>query len=171
MSETLKKIKISDMTSDLTYKLSTAEFMANSFSSNKPFVDLYAQEVNINELVYDLSVTDKLYVYISNKNMTATYSTSELGDWEKTEVNPSNLNHIIGYNHMYYNNEMIISQHDCDDCKKTKALIDLKKYPLMLINKDKKAIAALHNLPNVDDENKIILSIFLQKNSINYEFK
>lgn len=171
LSETLKKIKISEMSSDLTYKLTTADFMANTYIPNKPFLDLFAQEVKTNELVFDISITDKLYVYVSNKNMTATYSASEAADWEKIEVNPSNMNHIIGYNHMYYNNEMIITQYDCGECKKTKAIIDVKKYPLMLINKDTKAIAALSHLPNVEDENKIIISIFLQKNSSNYEFK
>ncbi|MEI6311594.1 MAG: hypothetical protein WCP57_04950 [Bacteroidota bacterium] len=171
LSETLKKIKISDMISDLNYKLTTADFMANTYISNKPFLDVYAQEVKTNELVFDISITDKLYVYVSNKNTTATYTASEAGDWEKIEVNPSNLTHIIGYNHMYYNNEMIIAQYDCNECKKTKAIIEVKKYPLMLINKDTKAIAALSHLPNVEDENKIIISIFIQKNSSNYEFK
>lgn len=172
IGETLKKFKISDLKDDVDYQLTIADYMANSYLVNKPFTDIYAHDVVRIKFKFDLSVSDRLYIYASNgEAISALYSTGEAGDWDMVEVSKNDFDHFIAIDHLYYDDQLIMKGIDCGDCKQSKVLRDQKNYPLIIVNKDNNStLCCSKNFTN-EDFAKQNTRLFILKNSTKNEFK
>lgn len=171
LGETLKRYKIEQLSDQVDHVCTTAEYLGNTYMVNQPIIDLFSRDVNRQDIIFDISVTDKVYIFVSNKSsMSSLYSVTEKGDWDKVDIQAADIKNICMENHSFYNEEIIFNNLDCADCPQLKAAREMKTYPMMLIDKTNHLVLALTSYIGADEYSMMSLPLFIQKNSMTYVF-